>query len=413
MLSEISKGNVPWYFPLKYLEESSPSRLSMTWEEELKLRLKANVFIQKAGNLLGLPTLTQATGIVLLQRFFSVKSFVDYRYQDVGLAAIFLAGKKEETFCHVHKVVYKTYSLNYPLNHLPDEKGQEISKMCKDLITLENDLLHTISFELEIDHPYGQVVDYIKKLHSDKRHKPALAQAAWNFINDCYTKTIFSILYPPNLISSSVLALAAKFLHFRLPMKQPNPFWEYFNSTKELVEKVSKEIQKIYKQDDLERIKQSVQKNSQEQIKNDQVTQINVDLEKKKVTIENKNENTNYILPNELKSNLEFSFQPSNDFQLAPNKKKSKFPTNEELKFQKEIELEINRDLEIYVEKLQSEKQLKSSILEQPISPKKKRKLLSNQKQNQTKNKKNYDIDNNQQNNNQQFSKLSESNQQD
>ncbi|KAJ3448271.1 cyclin [Anaeramoeba flamelloides] len=330
-LSHIKKGVVPWFFPLELLERYSPSRNSMNWSKEFELRLEASKFIQKAGEMLNLPFLTQATGIVLFQRFYTVKSFEKYPYQNVCLAGLFLAGKKEETFCHIRELVRKTYPLLYPNKFLSKEDDQELSRLCKKLLDLENDLLHVISFDLEIDHPYDQVVDYIKKLKSDKTYQSTLAQTAWNFINDCYRKTIFCILYPPNIISAAVLSLAAQFLNFKLPVDGQNPFWKHFGTTRKVVQEISLKIQNMYMTKDLERIKQSIKENLKSLSKN---------------SLQKRNSSKKYEIEQRIKSrkrkSLESSMQPTNN---TSKNEKLGIDQNQNINDSIDIHKEIEQDL--------------------------------------------------------------------
>lgn len=61
---------------------------------------------------------------------------------------------------------------------------QEIYEQQKELILLgERLLLSTLDFDLHALHPYKPLVEAIKKF---KVAQNALAQVAWNFVNDGY-----------------------------------------------------------------------------------------------------------------------------------------------------------------------------------------------------------------------------------
>lgn len=54
----------------------------------------------------------------------------------------------------------------------------------KELILLgERVVLSTLGFDLNVHHPYKPLVEAIKKFHVAQN---ALAQVAWNFVNDGY-----------------------------------------------------------------------------------------------------------------------------------------------------------------------------------------------------------------------------------
>lgn len=69
---------------------------------------------------------------------------------------------------------------------------QEVYEQQKELILLgERVVLATLGFELNVHHPYKPLVEAIKKF---KVAQNALAQVAWNFVNDGYAKAIVFVL---------------------------------------------------------------------------------------------------------------------------------------------------------------------------------------------------------------------------
>ena len=61
---------------------------------------------------------------------------------------------------------------------------QEVYEQQKELILLgERVVLATLGFDLNVQHPYKPLVEAIKKFNVAKN---ALAQVAWNFVNDGY-----------------------------------------------------------------------------------------------------------------------------------------------------------------------------------------------------------------------------------
>lgn len=67
---------------------------------------------------------------------------------------------------------------------------QEVYEQQKELILLgERAVLATLGFDLNVQHPYKPLVEAIKKF---KVAQNALAQVAWNFVNDGY---VVSLIY--------------------------------------------------------------------------------------------------------------------------------------------------------------------------------------------------------------------------
>lgn len=61
---------------------------------------------------------------------------------------------------------------------------QEVYEQQKELILIgERLVLATLAFDLNVHHPYKPLVEAIKKFHVAQN---ALAQVAWNFVNDGY-----------------------------------------------------------------------------------------------------------------------------------------------------------------------------------------------------------------------------------
>ena len=67
---------------------------------------------------------------------------------------------------------------------------QEVYEQQKELILIgEKIVLSTLGFDFNVNHPYKPLVEAIKKF---KVAQNALAQVAWNFVNDGYVKSLFT-----------------------------------------------------------------------------------------------------------------------------------------------------------------------------------------------------------------------------
>ena len=77
---------------------------------------------------------------------------------------------------------------------------QEVYEQQKEIILLgERAVLATLGFDLNLLHPYKPLVDAIKKF---KVAQNALAQVAWNFVNDGYGKLLILVYIPFFSVSS-------------------------------------------------------------------------------------------------------------------------------------------------------------------------------------------------------------------
>jgi cyclin T len=159
-------------------------------EDEIKRR-KTCRFIEEAGRVLKLPRVAISTAEVFFHRFYAKHSFQDHDRFEVAVAAIVLAAKTEEAPKKLNVVIQECYKLKArgmqagrissqqqpqqqqldggsnssggsppPLSSMQtisaslDPKGDDFLKLKDRILLLERIILHTIGFELSIDHPY-------------------------------------------------------------------------------------------------------------------------------------------------------------------------------------------------------------------------------------------------------------------
>lgn len=78
---------------------------------------------------------------------------------------------------------------------------QDVYEQQKELILLgERVVLATLGFDLNVLHPYKPLVEAIKKF---KVAQNALAQVAWNFVNDGYACCFIYFCVMPTLLGHS------------------------------------------------------------------------------------------------------------------------------------------------------------------------------------------------------------------
>ena len=147
-------------------------------EDEIKRR-KTCRFIEEAGRCLKFQRIAVSTALVFFHRFYAKHSFADHDRFEVAVAALVLAAKTEEAPKKLNTVILECYKLKargqqagrISSQKLPDgssppppkteehianldPKGEEFIKLKERILLLERIILHTIGFELSIDHPY-------------------------------------------------------------------------------------------------------------------------------------------------------------------------------------------------------------------------------------------------------------------
>ncbi|KAL7463030.1 hypothetical protein ACHAXS_003401 [Conticribra weissflogii] len=208
----------------------------MTPEAERQARRRTCRFIEEAGQRsLRLPRVAVATATVFFHRFYAKHAFQEHDRFEVAMACLLLAGKTEESPKKLDLVLRECWKLRRraqeqqqrklsqggespsmagsspsaltspPVgeNKQIDPKSEEYARLKERVLLLERVILHTIGFELSIDHPYKFLVDCVQNLNSKKlleaptsfgnasgrgaqntQMVQSLAQNAMNFAND-------------------------------------------------------------------------------------------------------------------------------------------------------------------------------------------------------------------------------------
>ncbi|SCZ90259.1 BZ3500_MvSof-1268-A1-R1_Chr9g10768 [Microbotryum saponariae] len=200
---------------------------------------------------------------ILFQRFWFVTSLKHFGIRDIGLGALFLASKLEESplrirdliNCYAYLLEFiahqgrqpTTTSTALPFDYVPMDYFASSFYDTKDaLVVAEMQLLKRLGFQTQSSLPYGHLVNYLKVL--ELTSYPGLVKQSWGYANDML-QTPSPALYPP-----STLAVAAIYLATRkhdppiaLPLV-PEPWWVLFDATEEDVVDVCTRLLDLYRQ---------------------------------------------------------------------------------------------------------------------------------------------------------------------
>eukprot|EP00249_Psilotum_nudum_P021562 c28154_g1_i3 orf=483-2852(-) len=247
-LEEPDHSSSNWYFTREETERSSPSRMDgIDLKKESYLRKSYCTFLQDLGMRLKVPQVTIATSIVLCHRFFIRQSHHKNDRYMIATVCMFLAGKVEETPKPLRDVILISYEIRYKKDPVAVQriKQKEVYEVQKERILIgEHLVLTTLGFDLNIHHPYKPLVAAIKKF---KVAQNALAQVAWNFVNDGL-RTSLCLQFKPHHIAAGAIFLAAKFLKVKLPSDGEKVWWQEFEVTPRQLEEVSNQMLELYEQ---------------------------------------------------------------------------------------------------------------------------------------------------------------------
>jgi len=176
----------------------------MTPDAERQARRRTCRFIEEAGGqrCLRLPRVAIATATVFFHRFYAKQAFQEHDRFEVAMACLLLAGKTEESPKKLDFVIRECWKLRRkaqqqqlqnklvsggdspnvggmsPTNIMSSPssssggdlhmKSDEFARLKERVLLLERVILHTIGFELSIDHPFKFLIDCAQGL-SKKR----------------------------------------------------------------------------------------------------------------------------------------------------------------------------------------------------------------------------------------------------
>ncbi|CAI5519132.1 unnamed protein product, partial [Closterium sp. Naga37s-1] len=276
-----------WYFSREHIEKHSPSRADgidlrretylrrsyCTFLQDLGMRLRVYAppsrpspaptpfprpsrpspapqplhlpVLLAFGQMVCQPQITIATAIVFCHRFFMRQSHAKNDRYAIATVCMFLAGKVEETPRALREVVQKSLDAQARKDPAAAAKLPHKEEQQKELILVgEGLVLATLGFDLNVAHAYKPLVAAIKRF---KVAQQALAQVAWNFINDGL-RTSLCLQVRAEQFAAGAISLAAKFLRVKLPGDSHSPWWADFNVSPTLLHDVSVQLLELYEQ---------------------------------------------------------------------------------------------------------------------------------------------------------------------
>ncbi len=215
-------------------------------DEEENFRLFGCELIQEGGVMLKLPQVTMVTAMELFHRFFFRQSFLRAGMKYTTAACIFLATKLDETPKRIRDVV-SVFDYLYKIKEgvarpIPviDLNSDEFMNFRQEVIAAERLILKEVGFVLNNLHvkPFKYLYYYLKVLRMNK----ALAQRAWNFVNDAYRVPV-CVSFPPYVLAAAAIYLSSRTMDHPLPDLE---WWLAFDCTFEEIEEVASEIMSLY-----------------------------------------------------------------------------------------------------------------------------------------------------------------------
>ncbi|CAI5725860.1 unnamed protein product [Peronospora destructor] len=183
-----------WIFTEQEMRSTPSIRDGMKYADELICRRNACDFIEKMGKALDLPKLAQISADNFLHRFYMRQSLVRYDKFLVAAACVLLGSKAEESpkkigyvakeYIAVRKIVEKDQVFAI--------QKHEPQVIAGKIISMEGVVLHNLTYELTLSHPYKYINEKVDKVvrlqhlseQEAKVQSSKIKQVAWSFLND-------------------------------------------------------------------------------------------------------------------------------------------------------------------------------------------------------------------------------------
>jgi hypothetical protein len=120
-------------------------------------------------------------------------------------------------------------------------------------MNFEKILLNTLRFDLQVDHPYQYLLEYLKIFQLETEDKSKISSYAWTFTNDSFSTTL-CLMWEPEIIAIALIQLAINIwrentgLELRYnDQNQHKNWWNHFvgdlnSDTNEIIEQILKDF---------------------------------------------------------------------------------------------------------------------------------------------------------------------------
>nr|AAR01224.1 cyclin T1 [Medicago truncatula] len=226
------------------IDRNSPSRKDgIDVLHETHLRYSYCAFLQNLGTRLEMPQTTIGTSMVLCHRFFVRRSHACHDRFLIATAALFLAGKSEESPCPLNSVLRTSSELLHKQDFaflsywFPVDWFEQYRER---VLEAEQLILTTLNFELGVQHPYAPLTSVLNKLGLSKT---VLVNMALNLVSEGLRSSLW-LQFKPHQIAAGAAYLAAKFLNMDLAAYKN--IWQEFQATPSVLQDVSQQLMELF-----------------------------------------------------------------------------------------------------------------------------------------------------------------------
>ncbi|CAI8586404.1 unnamed protein product [Vicia faba] len=240
----IFDDDTPVFMSRDDIDRNSPSRKDgIDVRHEAHLRYSYCAFLQNLGTRLELPQTTIGTSMVLCHRFFVRQSHACHDRFLIATAALFLAGKSEESPCPLNNVLRTSSEILHRQEFaflsywFPVDWFEQYRERVLEAETL---ILTTLNFELNVRHPYAPLTSVLSKFGLSRT---VLVNMALNLVSEGLRSSLW-LQFKPDQIAAGAAYLAARFLNMDLSAYQN--IWQEFQATPSILQDVSQQLMELF-----------------------------------------------------------------------------------------------------------------------------------------------------------------------
>jgi len=187
-------------------------------DQELYLRQKAALQAQIFGNRLRLKQICINTAIVCIHRMFMIHDIAKFNTNAFVVSSLFLAAKVEEVPIGLESCAQLVLAANNRMPHFPHPKSPECEVLKQEIVALENAILHTLAFDLEILHPHFMILNYCNKMKLPKE----ITKLSYTLGTYILILSNLCVRYKPSCLACVCINLAYKCVRsFSADLKNP------------------------------------------------------------------------------------------------------------------------------------------------------------------------------------------------
>ncbi|KAK9455132.1 cyclin-like protein [Dipodascopsis uninucleata] len=207
-----------------------------TGAREQQMKFHAFSWIMSVGNQLRFPIRTMGSAMILFQRFYLFNSLQDFpSTSETAQACLFVAAKMEDTLKKLKEILVASYYLKYPNGPNINMDSQIIEDQRRRIISLERQVLETMSFDFRVKHPQPYVMKFCRYL----KYPVNIAELSWLIAADSY-KTLVPLKNTPHTVALGCIYIAGALSNFDTSNINPDEFivdkYSYENVILELLE---------------------------------------------------------------------------------------------------------------------------------------------------------------------------------